>query len=334
MPIISTSLPSDGTTIDAADVNTPFNDILNVVNGNIDSDNVAVGGLNYDNFGTITGEIPASDMQDSGNVEKFRDEANVAFVASGCVWSTLTGLNGAMTAGVVYNANGVRNAPGAVASKTFTASRDTYVDIATNGAVSYSEVVNNDPSPALTANYVRIAKVVTDGSAVTSITQVGQDSLGNMIYNTNASKIAGVSDAVLSNPYKFSAYKSGAQNLASGTVTKVLFATENYDTNSNFASSTYTVPVNGFYTISSTLKIGATAANSYFIMIYVNGVEKRRGPEIIPGYSNNFGVFVHDTLQLTAGQTVEIYAYSGTGTGAIATGSNISYFTGELISRT
>lgn len=182
MPIISTSLPSDGTTIDAADVNTPFNDILNVVNGNLDSDNVATGGLNYDNFGTITGEIPASDMQDSGNIEKFRDEANVAFVASGCVWSTLSGLNGAMTAGVVYNANGARNTPGAVASKTFTASMDTYVDIATNGAVSYSEVTNGAASPALTTDYVRIAKVVTSGAAITSITQSGYDSLNNDIY--------------------------------------------------------------------------------------------------------------------------------------------------------
>lgn len=184
MPIISTSLPADGETIDAADVNTPFNDILNVVNGNLDSDNVATGGLNYENFGTITGEIPASDMQDSGNVEKFRDEANVAFVASGCVWSTLSGLDGAMTAGVVYNANGVRNTPGAVASKTFTASRDTYVDIATNGSVSYSEVTNGAASPALTSNYVRVAKVVTSGSAITSITQSGIDSLSNPIFPT------------------------------------------------------------------------------------------------------------------------------------------------------
>lgn len=144
------------------------------------------------------------------------------------------------------------------------------------------------------------------------------------------------STAVLiqSNPYKFSAYKSGAQNLVSGTVTKVLFATENYDTNNNFASSTYTVPVNGFYRISATLKVSTQAANSYFAMIYVNGAEVRRGPEIIPGYANNFGVTVQDTLQLTAGQTVEIYAYSGTGTGAIATGANIGYFSGEIVSRT
>ena len=41
MSTISLSLPSDGSTIDAADVNTPFNTISAVINGNLDNDNVA-----------------------------------------------------------------------------------------------------------------------------------------------------------------------------------------------------------------------------------------------------------------------------------------------------
>lgn len=40
MGTISVSLPSDGTTIDAADVNTPFNTIVNEINGNIDNANI------------------------------------------------------------------------------------------------------------------------------------------------------------------------------------------------------------------------------------------------------------------------------------------------------
>lgn len=43
MGTISLSLPSDGQTIDAADVNTPLNTISAVINGNLDDDNVKVG---------------------------------------------------------------------------------------------------------------------------------------------------------------------------------------------------------------------------------------------------------------------------------------------------
>ena len=43
MGTISLSLPSDGNTIDAADVNTPLNTISAVINGNLDDDNVKVG---------------------------------------------------------------------------------------------------------------------------------------------------------------------------------------------------------------------------------------------------------------------------------------------------
>lgn len=40
MGTVSTTLPSDGQTIDAADVNTPINAILSEFNGNIDNDNI------------------------------------------------------------------------------------------------------------------------------------------------------------------------------------------------------------------------------------------------------------------------------------------------------
>lgn len=181
MSTIATTLPNDGETIDASDVNTPLTAILNEVNGNLDADNILDGSLTYAKFGSITGEIPAEDMQDDANAKKFRDEANVSFVASGCIWSALTGLNGAMTTGVVYSPDGSRNEPAAVASKTFTASKDTYVDIATNGSVSYDAVANGATAPALTTDYVRIAKVVTDGSGITSVVQTGVDSLRNTI---------------------------------------------------------------------------------------------------------------------------------------------------------
>lgn len=45
MGTISVSLPSDGQTIDAADYNTPINTIVSEINGSLDSNNIAEGGV-------------------------------------------------------------------------------------------------------------------------------------------------------------------------------------------------------------------------------------------------------------------------------------------------
>lgn len=45
MPTINLTLPSDGDTIDAADVNTPLNAIAAVINGGIDSTNITDGSI-------------------------------------------------------------------------------------------------------------------------------------------------------------------------------------------------------------------------------------------------------------------------------------------------
>lgn len=121
------------------------------------------------------------------------NEALADFVASGGVWSGdnySVSRNASMTAMIVY-INGQRISIGAVTSRAFTASKDTYVDVLDNadgtGTLVYTEVANGAAAPALAANSLRIAKIVTDATdiqAASSITQWGApDSLGNMIQN-------------------------------------------------------------------------------------------------------------------------------------------------------
>jgi len=45
MATISVTLPSDGQTIDASDVNTPINTIINEINGSLDANNLASGAV-------------------------------------------------------------------------------------------------------------------------------------------------------------------------------------------------------------------------------------------------------------------------------------------------
>jgi hypothetical protein len=74
----------------------------------------------------------------------------------------------AMSAGHAY-VLGVRITKASL-TKTFTASRDTYVDLSNLGALAYVVVTNGAAEPGVTANSLRLEKVVTDANNVTSVT--------------------------------------------------------------------------------------------------------------------------------------------------------------------
>jgi hypothetical protein len=68
----------------------------------------------------------------------------------------------------------------------------------------------------------------------------------------------------------FSAYQSSAQTLATNTFTKLLFQTKEFDTNNNFASSTFTPTVAGYYQISGAISMGTTTSG-IILSVYKNG---------------------------------------------------------------
>lgn len=103
----------------------------------------------------------------------------------GGIWAAVSGLNASMTALAGWQAN-KQGTIAALASRTFTASKDTYIDVLRNTTTNafslvYTEVANGAAAPALAANSFRLAKVVT-GATVTSVVQTGWDSLFNTIY--------------------------------------------------------------------------------------------------------------------------------------------------------
>lgn len=126
---------------------------------------------NFTDLSNGTGDV------DANKLALTRAEAFSDFVASGLVWSQVSGLNGAMTTGIAYvtDASGLclRLSVSAITSKAFTASKDTYVDLGSDGVVYYTEVANGATEPALSANRIRLAKVIANGSAITGIVQSG-----------------------------------------------------------------------------------------------------------------------------------------------------------------
>lgn len=139
------------------------------------------------------------------STDPLRTELFFDYVASGMVWSGdayASTRNASMTSGVMY-IGGRRLTASLVSARSFTASKDTYVDASDNGdgtvLITYTEVANNAASPALAANNVRIGVVVTGASNIANAGSINQgqtdkvlpiassvpyqvtDSLGNLI---------------------------------------------------------------------------------------------------------------------------------------------------------
>lgn len=163
---------------------------------------------------------------------------------------------------------------------------------------------------------------VTDYSTLTNlITTIAS----NIVLNYSA--IGG-----LSNPYKFSAVSTTNRTTGNSAFAIIIFETEEYDTNSNYNAATgvYTAPVNGFYHFEANLSFDS-ASNDIIISLYKNGADYRWGNRI-KGASSSVGVHVSSDMQLTAGDTIAVYAFGSNNTTDET--QKAHYFSGRLTSLT
>lgn len=133
---------------------------------------------------------------DNNRLELTRQDAYCNFVVTGLTIATSANLSSSILAGSAYVSDATYRKlvqKTSNTAKTFTASKDTYVDMDSAGTFYYVEVANGATvGMTQTSNTIRIAKVVTNGTAITSV--AGQqdatlannfDPLGNQIYNTD-----------------------------------------------------------------------------------------------------------------------------------------------------
>ncbi len=189
--------------------------------------------------------LTAEDLEDAINVPndivtRF-DESLGDFIASGLVWSQTALLVGEMTAGVVY-IDGERLVIGALSGINFTASKDTYVDVGVDGVVDYDPVANGASAPALAASHVRIAKVVTNGSGITSVVQTGVDSLGNTIRPSGSVGPTQLSPTGISLGYVNQTSSIGTANTTSATLIGALTKTVTIPAGGRDVEVTVSVP--------------------------------------------------------------------------------------------
>ena len=128
----------------------------------------------------------------------------------------------------------------------------------------------------------------------------------------------------------FSAYNNASQTISAATATKLTFNTEDFDTNSNFASSRFTPTVAGYYYLTAQVRNDGGVTGSNWALFYKNGVEYVRGTE---QGSNYLVQFQSSVLLYLNGSTdyVEVYYYSSTGaTSGNADSRYANRFTGFL----
>ena len=166
----------------------------------------------------------------------------------------------------------------------------------------------------------------TSGSVTVSVPAVS---------GSNTVTIPAVTGTVMvsSNMPAFSAYAGSATSITNNTFVKVLFDTEEFDTNSNFASSRFTPTVAGYYQISAVVGISLGTMSQNEAAIYKNGSVYKYGQYPNPTVAQTAYAGV-SSLVYCNGSTdyIEIYGYQQSG-GALntVTGSAYCWFNGSMV---
>jgi hypothetical protein len=118
---------------------------------------------------------------------------------------------------------------------------------------------------------------------------------------------------VAGNGPAFSARPSSNQTINFNTQTKVLLQTEDYDTNNNFASSTFTPTVAGYYSVVGQVRIDFSGGRqiSTTVSVFKNGsVYLARENSFVAGNGGSFTSVIEATVPMNgSSDTLELYIY-------------------------
>lgn len=278
---------------------------------------------NFTDLSNGTGDVTANSLATTRKI------AMPSFVASGLVLPTSASLSSTLPAGVAV-VNGKYLAPTATVI-TVTASKDTYIYLKDDGTISFTgsqSVANGAAAPTAPTNsdgtnQMLVGMAVSNGTAITSVTQFGSDSLGHIYYPQGAGSVA-----LSQNPYKFSVARTAAYLTIAGTFTKLPFDTKTFDSGNNFdvlTNNRFTAPVSGYYYFNARLDVVNTRV---ILALYKNGSPIKRGPDITVA-SSQVGACLATSLPLVAGDYVELWYFTAAANN-ISLAASQSFFDGEL----
>lgn len=138
------------------------------------------------------------------------------------------------------------------------------------------------------------------------------------------------------NPYKFRVYRNSSYTTVAATSTITPYDTVDFDTGSNFSTSTYkfTVPITGFYFFSCAVVLSSDSSNTrmFTTIESANAGELARSSDYNATTGGYYAASVSTFAKLTAADTVYVNYYTQAALSVI-TGSATN-FTGFLVSET
>ena len=185
-----------------------------------------------------------------------------------------------------------------------------------------------------------MASTISAGTTSGTAIAISGDTTGNLAFQTQAGAntitVPNATGTVMvsGNMPAFIATNSGTQTYSASTFTKVLFQTENYDTNNNFASSTFTPTVAGYYQITASINHDYAGSNGNInsACIYKNGssyqISSVRGSVTYGGQQATALIYCNGSTDY-----IEVYAYSNNGSPQINTSGTggSTLFSGVLV---
>jgi hypothetical protein len=140
---------------------------------------------------------------------------------------------------------------------------------------------------------------------------------------------------VMVNGPAFSAYQSSAQTgISQYTNTKITFDVEEFDTNSNFASSRFTPTVAGYYQVNAGLQLPNGVGAAVLCNLFKNGSAYKSGCTTT-GNASTYATSTVSSVVYFNGSTdyVEIYSYSSSGSATYSTSTGIdrTYFNAAMV---
>lgn len=132
----------------------------------------------------------------------------------------------------------------------------------------------------------------------------------------------------------FSAYGSAIQSITNGTYTKIVYNTEEFDTNSCYDTSAYrfTPTVAGYYQINAACDSSTSATGGVLLTLYKNGSMFKTGSYYV---NNNFGPRTTLSCVVYANGTTdyfEIFGWQSSGANMnFGSGSQIFAFSAAMV---
>jgi hypothetical protein len=180
-----------------------------------------------------------------------------------------------------------------------------------------------------------MASIISAGTTSSTALNISGDTSGNLAFQTQAGAntitIANQTGTLHAAGPAFSVALAGIQTIGASVTTKLVWDTEEYDTNNNFASSRFTPTVAGYYQLNWSI-YNSTASVNQNISVYKNGSFYKM-TSYMPSTTSTWLMFSSGILIYMNGTTdyVELYASYQTG-GVVGNnaGTAFNWFQGFL----